>query len=146
MVNQNLIAFARLGVAFTVFVSLHAAAQASPPQQSQWNSLLSVFGKKAEPYYYPAKELDKRAVPLAAINPVYPEASLTKKIEGYVVLRLLINETGKVDKVEVMKSVPVGVFDSSARSAFGKARFSPALKNGAAVKSQMVVEVKYQND
>jgi len=61
-----------------------------------------------------------------------------------VVLRLFINELGTVDEVMVVRAEPSGVFEKSAIAAFGSARFSPGMLAGAAVKSQLLVEVLYR--
>jgi protein TonB len=61
-----------------------------------------------------------------------------------VVLQLLINERGSVDEVAVVRAEPSGVFEKSALAAFDSARFSPGILFGAAVKSQLLVEVQYR--
>jgi periplasmic protein TonB len=108
-----------------------AAPNASPPEAVALGS-----------YYFRSSELDVRAQPLGAIDPEYPSSA--GLAEGYLVLQLLINERGTVDEVVILVSDPEGVFDESARKAFGDARFEPAERNGIPVKSEMVVEVKYQ--
>src|SRR5437879_11566115 len=51
----------------------------------------------ADNTYYSAAEVDSRAVPLSAIQPVNPDISGTER--GIVVLRLYINSRGTVDNV-----------------------------------------------
>lgn len=97
-----------------------------------------------QPYYHTARELDQRAAPKTKIKPPYPEAA--GNLEGYVILRLLINEAGKVDETVVVRSEPGGIFDSTARDAFGNALFTPGIKNGIPVKSQMMIEVRYRRE
>jgi protein TonB len=79
--------------------------------------------------------------PLDDIEPAYPEGADLRT--GKVVLRLLISDTGHVDNVAVVRANPPGVFDASAIEAFSKARFSPGLAAGIAVKSQITVEVDF---
>jgi protein TonB len=93
------------------------------------------------PHYFLGSELERRPAALAPIEPRYPENAGPDG--GYLVLRLLINESGLVDRARVLVSDPEGVFDQSAVSAFGGTRFSPGMRHGAAVKSQMLVELKY---
>jgi TonB family protein len=93
--------------------------------------------------YYLGSELDQRAVPLQPIEPEYPIAAGVR--DGALVLRLLINEHGRVDDIIVARAEPEGVFESSARSAFAGARFSPGVREGAPVKSQLLVEVNYRH-
>jgi TonB family protein len=91
--------------------------------------------------YHLAGELDPAPVPLQDIEPEYPpEAGFQP---GKVVLRLLIDESGHVDRVDVLRASPAGLFEDAARSAFGAARFSPGRIAGIAVKCQMTIEVEF---
>jgi protein TonB len=78
---------------------------------------------------------------LTDIDPVYPAEA--GGLEGTVVLRLLISQTGAVESADVVRSQPAGLFDRSAVEAFSAARFSPGYLNGIAVKSQFTLEVHY---
>jgi outer membrane biosynthesis protein TonB len=91
--------------------------------------------------YYSAHELDVRARPLSDIEPINPD--LTGRERGRVVLRLLINEHGTVDSVALMKAEPPRMFGPGMLTPFTGARFSPARKGGVAVKSQMLIELRY---
>jgi len=93
------------------------------------------------PDYLLAKLLTVGPRPLEDIEPKYPDAADLRT--GTVVLRLLIGDTGHVDDVAVVRANPPGLFDASAMDAFAKARFSPGLVGGVAVKSQMTVEVEF---
>ena len=93
------------------------------------------------PDYILAKLLSVGPRPLDDIEPVYPDAADLRT--GTVVLRVLIGETGRVDDVAVVRADPPGLFDASAVEAFSKARFSPGLADGVAVKSQITVEVEF---
>ena len=93
------------------------------------------------PDYVLAKLLSVGPRPLEDIEPKYPEGADLRT--GKVVLRLLIGDTGHVDDVAVVRANPPDLFDASALEAFAKARFSPGLAGGIAVKSQMTVEVDF---
>ena len=92
--------------------------------------------------YQGAMGLDPPPRPLGEIDPLVPEAAGARG--GVVVLRLYINEHGTVDRAEVLRSTPPGLFDASAVEAFSNARFSPGYLAGIAVKSQMTIEVKFR--
>jgi len=92
--------------------------------------------------YQGAMGLDPPPRPLGEIDPLVPEAAGARG--GVVVLRLYINEHGTVDRAEVLRSTPPGLFDASAVDAFSNARFSPGYLAGVAVKSQMTIEVKFR--
>lgn len=91
--------------------------------------------------YYLGSELDRRATPLHAIEPVYPDESSAR---GHnVVLRIFISERGTVDDVAVQSAGQAAEFENSAREAFARARFAPGTLRGVPVKSELMVEVKF---
>lgn len=94
------------------------------------------------PSYYLSSELDRRPTPLQPIEPSYP-SSAAEHATRYVVLRIFINERGNVDQVTAANAESDGAFEKSARTAFEKAHFAPGLRNGAPVRSQLMVEVKF---
>jgi TonB family protein len=96
------------------------------------------------PRYFSLSELDRRPVALVSVNPVYPE--LTARHTKFVVLAILINEAGSVDRVVPVTDSPGDPFRESAVAAFSRARFSPGMRNGAAVKSRVLVEVTFESD
>jgi len=93
------------------------------------------------PEYQMAGRLDPGPRPLSDVVPVYPPEA--GQLRGTVVLRLLINEDGKVDNVGVVRSSPEGIFEASAVEAFSAARFSPGAVLGVPVKSQLTIEVAF---
>jgi TonB family protein len=95
-----------------------------------------------ESRYFTASELDHRPVPLLPIEPRYPGAADGRV--GRVVLNLFIDQDGHVDKVVLVSGDHP--FDESAMWAFVQARFSPGVRRGAAVKSQMLIEITYRPD
>lgn len=90
---------------------------------------------------YRASGMDPPPRPLENIDLEYPPEAGT--VEGTVLLRLLINASGTVDDVAVVRATPPGYFEASALKAFARARFSPGYFLGIAVKSQYYVEVGY---
>jgi protein TonB len=62
----------------------------------------------------------------------YPGEALRKNIEGWVDLSYMVTADGKVAKVKVLDSSPVGVFDGAASRALSRLRYKPMLVNGKA--------------
>ncbi len=91
--------------------------------------------------YYGAAEVDSRAVPLTAIQPINPD--LTGTLHGIIVLRLYINSRGSVDNVVIVRAEPYHTFGPSILAPFRQARFAPARKGGVAVNSEMLIELRY---
>ncbi|HUW29478.1 MAG TPA: energy transducer TonB [Sulfuriferula sp.] len=124
--------------------SMAAPANPAPPVSS---SLPAVnVPLLVDPVYYTARQLDVQPRALAAINPVYPQAAIARGASGWVELRLKLDESGGVQDIEVSDASPPGIFDQSALDAFRKAQFAPAQKAGRAVKSLVVIKVRYELD
>ncbi|AXK39797.1 energy transducer TonB [Crenobacter cavernae] len=89
--------------------------------------------------YYPAPMLDAVAEPLAAIDPLPmppdPDLDPGAVQAARLVIRVFIDEAGRVVATEVESAEPPGVLEEAALAAFGKATFAPAIRHGQKVKS-----------
>jgi periplasmic protein TonB len=74
--------------------------------------------------------------------PVYPQAARRMGREGKVVLRLAIDETGKLQQVEVVESSGLE-FTRAAVEAVKKSTYRPALQNGRPVPSRAILPVQF---
>jgi len=134
--------------AFTRSESTIPLAAPKPPTR-EIQSLLStpapsqdaVASLPAAPDYLMGMRLDSGPQPIGDIEPEYPDSGHMR--EGTVVLRVLIDETGHVDNVAVVRSTPKGAFEEAAIEAFAQASFTPGRAAGVPVKSQMTVEVRF---
>lgn len=87
-------------------------------------------------HYYAASELDV----IPQVQPdfeLYPEYLQHFKRGGKLVISLWIDEHGRVEKTEVMKSELPEIFSEVAMRSFMQASFSPGRKNDLAVKSRV---------
>ncbi len=86
----------------------------------------------------PAPPAPVDVVPAKLVKRVTPivSADVPRKTNGFVVVRISINDSGKVSDVAVLESSPTGVFDSAALSAVRKWVYEPRRENGVAVESQ----------
>jgi TonB family protein len=112
------------------------AALPSPTQRT-----LAPASSGGDSPYYGAREVDVRARPLGEIQIANPDLTGTQR--GIVVLKVLVNAEGRVDNVVVVRAEPYHTFGPGLLTPFLNARFSPARKGGLAVKSQLLVEVRY---
>jgi protein TonB len=96
-----------------------------------------------DPTYYSPKQLDVYPQPLTQIRLDYPASAASAKVDGRVSVLLLIDEFGVVNDASVVESQPEGYFEDAALAVFRAARFSPAQKQGHAVKSRILLQVKY---
>ena len=96
-----------------------------------------------DPTYYPAKQLDVYPQPLAPVRLDYPDSAASARIDGRLLVLLLIDEFGMVNDASVVEAQPEGYFEEAALAVFRSARFSPAQRQGRPVKSRVLLQVKY---
>jgi len=78
-------------------------------------------------------------------DPVYPPQARTRKIEGSVILSVLVSETGRVLDVLVMRGDQRDVgLNESAIAAVRQWQFTPAIKDGQRVRTWMPVAVSFK--
>ena len=118
-----------------------AAVLATAPLQRPRGAHQPLPGVIAAPTYYAAEELERRPQPLVHIEPSFPK--LAAAPSGRVLLRVYIGETGTVERVEIESADAHADFVAAARQTFAAARFLPGIKDGAAVKSVMRLEVRF---
>jgi len=75
---------------------------------------------------------DTAARPTRRPPPSYPPSAKRRRIEGFVIVRLRIDDTGRVIDAVVVEAEPEGVFDDAAVRTARRYRFEPAMKNGKA--------------
>jgi protein TonB len=75
-------------------------------------------------------------------RPVYPQAAHRQKIEGTVLVEILIDEQGRVARSRVIQSVPG--LDEAALECIRGWTFAPARKHGKAVPTIAHVPVRFR--
>lgn len=79
----------------------------------------------------PVLDYDQAPRPIKITRPQYPQEAFVKKIEGTVIVEILIDSTGAVVRARVIQSIPA--LDAAALQTVREWRFSPAIKNGRPV-------------
>lgn len=80
------------------------------------------------------------------IQPRYPPGSARAREEGTVLLRVLVDETGAVQQVDIARSSGHARLDNAAREAVSHARFRPVLRNGRAIPAWGNVPIAFRLD
>lgn len=75
---------------------------------------------------------------------VYPPISRRMGEEGKAVLRVLVNEKGRPERVELQKSSGSARLDEAARQAVLRALFKPFIEDGRAVPAFAIVPINFQ--
>ncbi len=76
------------------------------------------------------------------VPPNYSERALRFRVEGDVVLRLLVNEKGRVEGVTVLEGLKYGLTEEAIR-AVKKWRFEPATSGGISLSTEIDVTVTF---
>ena len=97
-----------------------------------------------DPTYYSAKQVDVHPASSEPIRPEFPDSAAQTGVQGFVTLRLLIDDAGGVREITVVEAQPPDTFETAALKAFRNARFSPALRNGRPVKSDVRIKVTFE--
>ena len=119
-----------------------SAGEPSPPRPAQQTRTAGT-GLPLPDKWYAAAELQVLAEPLSPARLVYPEEFVSQGIVARVRVRLFVDEGGAVRKLEVVESGPEPAFEAAAKKVWEAMRFSPAIKDGVAVKSQKLLELDF---
>jgi protein TonB len=90
----------------------------------------------------PVSDYDRGPRALRIVKPTYPHDAFVTKIEGTVVVEVLIDESGRVAEVRVIRSVRL--LDEAALDAVRQWRFVPAFRRGRPVASLVHAPVTFR--
>jgi protein TonB len=79
----------------------------------------------------PVMDYDSAPRPIKITRPQYPQEAFVKKVEGTVVVEILIDSQGRVVRARVIQSVPL--LDAAALQTVYQWIFQPAVKHGRPV-------------
>jgi protein TonB len=83
----------------------------------------------------------KPPVKIVNVNPVYPADAKDAKVQGVVIMDVMIGPDGKVEQTKVLRSIPM--LDQAAIDAVRQWEFTPTLLNGEPKKVIMTVTVNF---
>jgi protein TonB len=81
----------------------------------------------------PAKTFD--------VRPIYPELARIARLEGTVLLEAVLDPTGRVTQLRVIKSAPI--FDQAALDAVRQWRYTPSTYGGHPVSVLMTITIRF---
>ncbi|MDP4220959.1 MAG: energy transducer TonB, partial [Bacteroidota bacterium] len=101
--------------------------------------------EEAEPARDEFIEVTKEPEPIENIQSliVYPEEAKKAGLEGKVTFEVLIGKTGKVEKVDIVKSDNL-IFNQAVLDAISKVHFKPALQNTTPVRIWYTQSVSFR--
>jgi TonB family protein len=89
-----------------------------------------------------ATSVDQGPVLLNNPQPRYTEEARKNKIQGTVLVRVLIGSDGQVKRVTVTRSLPDGLDEQAIQAAY-QLRFKPAMKSGQPVSFWKAVAIEF---
>jgi protein TonB len=90
----------------------------------------------------PIMDYDQPPRPIKITRPQYPLEAFVKKVEGTVVLEILIDAAGRVVRARVITSIPL--LDAAAIQTVYQWTFSPAIKGGRPVATLAHAPVQFR--
>jgi protein TonB len=75
------------------------------------------------------------------VRPVYPEIARTARVEGTVILESVLDTSGNVTQLRVVRSVPL--LDQAALNAVRQWKYSPTLYGGRPVSVLMTITIRF---
>ena len=76
----------------------------------------------------------------------YPPMSMRQREQGTVMLRVLVDASGSVQRIEIERSSGHAKLDAAARDAVQRARFKPVLRDGQAISAWGIVPIEFRLD
>lgn len=93
---------------------------------------------------FSVEDLDIPVNVVVRIPPLYPLRARERGIEGWVKVKLLVDETGRVAQVDIVDAEPAGVFEKSVLRCVRQWKFSKALVAGMPVKIWMETTIRFR--
>ena len=82
--------------------------------------------------------------PLAKVAPLYPLRARRRGIEGWVTVRFVVNEQGRVDEIDITAAEPEKIFDQSVMQCVSSWRFTPGKVAGVPVKTRVETTIRFE--
>lgn len=101
---------------------------------------LGLFRPDTGERVYKGNEVDVKLRLLTKPEPTYTKDARNNKVEGTVILRVVLSKTGRVEYIRVFQGLPDGLTEKAIKAA-RKIKFVPAMKDGKAV--SMWIQLEY---
>ena len=99
--------------------------------------------KEMKDSYYPVLLAQDQPEVKKKVEPWYPELLKLAGIEGTVWVQAFIDEQGKVERAEILKSTHEA-FSEAAIKAVKQWEFSPAMKDGKPIKAEVTIPFRFK--
>jgi TonB family protein len=120
------------GVVFTVTVRFSLNDKTSKPDQIKEGEPLRLSGKVPPPKL------------LKPVDPIYPEIARQTHVEGFVILEVTTDISGRVQNVKILRSIPL--LDQAAIDAVRQWGYEPVIINDKPIPVTFTVTVRFKLD
>lgn len=104
--------------------------QAQAPQAGAVSIGPMTVGKDLTGAGFRLSASDGEYLPIVKVAPIYPSRAQSRGIEGWVLLKFTVTETGAVRDPVVLEAQPEAIFDDAAKKAVLKFKYKPRVENG----------------
>ena len=114
---------------------------------AQENDRPALFEGCNDPLISDAQQIDctqQKLLEYISKKTEYPDSAVVRAKEGLVLIRFTIDEKGLVTMVELLKGIEKNCNDAALRIVRSLPTFSPALKNGAPVESELILPIRFK--
>lgn len=98
---------------------------------------------QGDPLYAP-NQLDRPPTVTRPVRPDYPDRARSRRLEGRVVVRLVVESSGLPGHCSVHAAQPRGYFEDAALEAARRMRFRPGRKDGRAVRTVVLLPFDFR--
>lgn len=120
-------------------------ASAEPVAPAQSSIAASSAPETPSPPVQP-KTITSKVQYIQAPQPEYPALARRMGEEGTVMLRILVNERGHAERIDMQKSSGFSRLDEAAKQAVTRALFKPYIEDGKAIAVYATVPITFQLD
>jgi len=93
---------------------------------------------------YSVSDVDSPPKIVRQMPVTFPTQAKKNGITGKVIVRCLVSSDGKAEKLEIIESEPLGIFDDSALSSLKYWQFRPGIKDGELVSTWVKIPFKFE--
>jgi protein TonB len=90
----------------------------------------------------PVRDVDRPPRLLRQVKPVYPSEAFVKKVEGTVLVEIVIDDQGRVARTRILQSIPL--LDAAALECVRQWVFAPALVRSRPVATLALAPVTFR--
>ena len=120
-------------------LSLERPDGSAPPPRPDCRAVLR--GAPGAPLPVRIVARSRRPAKTKHVNPAFPAIAQSARVQGVVILEVIVGTSGSVDNACVLRSIPL--LDQAAIDAVRQWEFEPTLLNGQPVPVMMTVTVNF---